>query len=74
MIAEKQENETRKYKLNSEYEEKRKYLGEAYFYILDFLKFLWHDPKLVSKLIINSDLEDVKKMGSIQVDDGDDDE
>ena len=61
MIAERQENETRKYKLISEYQKKREYLGEAYTYIPDFLKFLWNDPKLVSKLLINSNIEDVKK-------------
>ena len=61
MIAERQENETRKYKLISEYQKKREYLGDAYSYIPDFLKFLWDDPKLVSKLLINSNIEDVKK-------------
>jgi len=61
MIAEKQENENRKFKLISKYEDQREYLGDAYSILPDFLKYLWDDPKLVAKLLINSDIEDVKK-------------
>ena len=61
MIAEKQDIDNRKFKLISEYEESREYFGEAYTYILNFIKLLWNEPKLVSKLLINSDLKDVKK-------------
>ena len=61
MIAEKQENETRKYKLISEYEEHHKYFKDSYTYLPKFFEFLWQDPKVVSKLLINSNIEDVKK-------------
>ena len=61
MIAEKQGIDYRKFKLNTEYEDKHKYFKEAYTYIPNFFEFLWDDPKIVSKLLINSNLEDVKK-------------
>ena len=61
MLAEKQENENRKYKLISEYEEHHKYFKDSYTYLPKFFEFLWEDPKVVSKLLINSEIEDVKK-------------
>ena len=61
MLAEKQEEEKRKFKLISEYEEHHKYFKDAYTYIPKFFEFLWDDPKVVSKLLINSKKEEVKK-------------
>ena len=61
MIAEKQDDEKRKFKLISEYEEHHNYFKDSYTYLPKFFEFLWEDPKAVSKLLINSDIEDVKK-------------
>ena len=36
------------------------YLGDLNIYLPSFLKFLWDDPIFVSKLLINSDINDIK--------------
>jgi hypothetical protein len=61
MIAEKEKFDNRKFKLISEPEEQQKYFKDIYTYITKFFEFLWEDPKIVSKLLINSNIEDVKK-------------
>ena len=50
-----------KYRLLYNIEEKSKFLGSIYTYIPTFMKFLWENPIIVSKLIINSKKEDVQK-------------
>ena len=61
MIAEKEKFDNRKFKLISEFEERHKYFKDTYIYIPKFFEFLWKDPKIVSKLLLNSNIEDIKK-------------
>ena len=61
MIAEKEKFDNRKFKLISEFEEQHKYFKDTYTYIPKFFEFLWDDPKIVSKLLLNSNIEDIKK-------------
>ena len=60
-MAEKQDKETRKYKLVHDYEEQHKYFKDTYTYIPKLMEFLWEEPKIVAKLLTLSDIEDVKK-------------
>jgi len=60
MIAEKNKTDNLKFKLITEYKEKFDYFGDIYPYLPNFFEVLWDDPKLVSKLLINSNIEDVK--------------
>jgi hypothetical protein len=60
-MAEKQDKETRKYKLVHDYEEQHKYFKDTYTYIPKLMEFLWEEPKIVAKLLTLSNIEDVKK-------------
>ena len=61
ILAEKQEKETRKYKLVHDYEEQHNYFKDAYTYIPKLMEFLWEQPKVVAKLLFHSNYTDVKK-------------
>ena len=50
----------RKYILISKKEDKFKFFGELNLYITDLLKKLWENPKIVSIILSNSDIEDLK--------------
>ena len=43
------------------YEEQKNILQSLYFFVPKLMTFLWEDPKLLSKLLLNSDINDVKK-------------
>ena len=60
-MAEKQDGETRKYKLVYNYEEQHKYMQDIYTYLPKLMEFLWEEPKVVAKLLTLSNIEDVKK-------------
>ena len=60
-MAEKQNKETRKYKLVHDYEEQHKYFKDIYTYMPKLMEFLWEQPKIVAKLLSLSKIEDVKK-------------
>ena len=60
-LAEKKDIDNRKYKLICEYEKQHDYFQDAYTYIPGLLEALWDQPKIVAKLITNSDKNDVKK-------------
>ena len=60
-MAERQEKETRKYKLVHDYEEQHYYFKDSYTYIPKLMEFLWEQPKVVAKLLSNSNYNDVKK-------------
>ena len=59
-LSEKEKNDNRKYKLVYDYEEQHNYLKETYTYLPNLMTFLWKDPKIVAKLLANSDIDDVK--------------
>jgi hypothetical protein len=59
-LSEKEKNDNRKYKLVYDYEEQHNYLKETYTYLPNLMNFLWKDPKIVAKLLANSDIDDVK--------------
>ena len=50
-----------KYRLLYNIEDQSKYLGNLYTYVPMFMNYLWENPIIVSKLIINSKKEDVQK-------------
>ena len=56
LIAERTENDNRKFKLVSDLD----FLGIERVFVRSFFLYLWDDPKIVSKLLINSNIEDVK--------------
>ena len=60
-MAEKQNKETRKYKLVHDYEEQHKYFKDTYTYMPKLMEFLWEQPKIVAKLLSLSNIEDVKQ-------------
>ena len=61
MIAEKQNLDDRKFELVSDFEEQQTFFKDIYTYMPHLLDYLWEDPKTISKLLINSNIEDVKK-------------
>ena len=52
--------DNRKYRLIYEYEKQHSYFQDAYIYIPSFFQFLLDQPQIIAKLIINSNIEDVK--------------
>ena len=60
-MAEKQEKETRKYRLIHDYQEQHDYFKDTYTYLPKLMEFLWEQPKIVAKLLSLSNIEDVKK-------------
>ena len=61
MIAEKQKLDDRKFELISDFEEQQTFFKDIYTYMPKLMEYLWDDPKTISKLLINSNIEDVKK-------------
>ena len=61
MIAEKQNLDDRKFELVSDIDEQQTFFKDIYTYMPKLMEFLWEDPKTISKLLINSNIEDVKK-------------
>ena len=59
-LAEKKNEDNRKYNLIYEYEKQHKYFQDAYTYIPKFLELLLDQPKIIAKLITNSNIDDVK--------------
>ena len=59
-ILENKKLDNRKYKLIHEYEEQHTYFQDAYTYIPNLLESLWNQPRVIAKLITNSDINDVK--------------
>ena len=60
IIAEKRNEDNRKYNLIFDYENQHKYFQDAYTYLSSFFESLWEQPSVIAKLITNSELEDVK--------------
>ena len=60
MINQRKNFDERKYKLIYEYEEIHKYFQDTYTYVPNLFKSLWKQPKVIAKLITNSNLEDIK--------------
>ena len=60
-MAEKQEQEERKYRLVHDYQEQHDYFRDIYTYLPKLMEFLWEQPKIVAKLLSLSNIEDVKK-------------
>ena len=60
-MEEKQNDETRKFRLVHDYIELHKYFKDNYTYIPRLMEFLWEQPKIVAKLLSLSNIEDVKK-------------
>ena len=60
MINQRKNFDERKYKLIYEYEEIHKYFQDTYTYVPNLFKSLWNQPKVIAKLITNSNLEDIK--------------
>jgi hypothetical protein len=60
MINQRKNIDERKYKLIYEYEEIHKYFQDTYTYVPNFFKSLLNQPKIIAKLITNSNLEDIK--------------
>ena len=54
-------NENRKFILIDDPKTTSKILNPILIYVRSLLKYLWDDPKLVSILLINSNIVDVKK-------------
>ena len=61
LLNEKLSDEDKKFELIYTYEEQKQYLKNTYSYIPKLMKYLWENPKLVSTLLINSDIIDVKE-------------
>jgi len=61
MIAEKQNLDNRKFELVSNLDEQQTFFKDIYTYMPKLMEFLWNDPKTISKLLINSNIEDVRK-------------
>ena len=59
-ILENKKLDNRKYKLIHEYEGQHTYFQDAYTYIPNLLESLWNQPRVIAKLITNSDINDVK--------------
>ena len=60
IIAERQQTDDRKFKLVYNYEDQQKYFKDAYTYIPKLMEFLWNEPKIIAKLLMNSDIDEVK--------------
>ena len=59
-LAEKKNMDNRKYKLIHDYEKQHSYFQDAYTYLPSFFQLLLNQPQIISKLITNSNIEDVK--------------
>ena len=60
-MNEKLSKEETKFKLIYTYEDQKQYFQNIYNYVPKLMKYLWEDPKLVSTLLINSDINDIKE-------------
>ena len=60
LISLKEEKEKYKYVLLDNTDDQEKFLGDIYTYVPLFMCYLWENPKIVAKLLINSKKEDLK--------------
>ena len=60
MVLQRMKNDKRKYELVESLKEKDEILGELNTYIISLFDFLWKQPKLVSNILSNANIKDVK--------------